>query len=54
LSAWHYFIQHNVTPEQWLLGVGTQVAVIVLALWVIRRGPGRSDTGDAPPTPAAS
>ena len=39
-SAWHHAIQHNVTPEQWPLGVGTQVAVIALALWVIRRAPG--------------
>ena len=50
-SAWHHGIQHNVTPEQWLLGVGTQVAVIALALWVIRRGPGRSRPAVGPPTP---
>jgi len=35
LSAWHHGIQDNVTPDQWPLGVGTQVAVIALSLAVI-------------------
>ena len=43
---------HEVEVE--MLRVGTQVAVIALALWLIHSGPGHSDTGDAPPTPAES
>ena len=37
LGAWHHGIQHNVTPAQWPLGVGTQVAVVAIALVVIKR-----------------
>jgi len=31
LSAFHHGTQHNVTPEQWPLGFGTQAAVLGLA-----------------------
>ncbi len=41
LSAWHHALQHNVTPEQWALGVGTQVLVVAIALWALRRRGGR-------------
>jgi hypothetical protein len=38
LSAFHHGFQHNVTLAQWPLGFGTQLAVIAVAVWVMRRG----------------
>ena len=34
LSQFHHSFQHNVTPAQWYLGVGTQVVVVAVALWL--------------------
>ncbi len=34
LVAFHHRIQHNLTPAQWPVGAGTQVAVLALALMV--------------------
>jgi hypothetical protein len=36
LSAWHHMSESNVTPDQWLLGVGTQVTTVVIAMWFCR------------------
>ena len=49
LSTFHHAFQHNVTPAEWPLGVGTQLAVIAAALGVIlrrRRTAGRSSSGE--------
>ena len=35
--AWHHAIQHNVTPDVWMLGFGTQVAVVLVAAWFLLR-----------------
>jgi hypothetical protein len=37
IFAFHRSFQHNVTPAEWPLGLGTQVAVVAVALWVLRR-----------------
>jgi hypothetical protein len=37
LSAFHHGFQHNVTPDHWLLGFGTQAAVVAAALLVLLR-----------------
>jgi hypothetical protein len=36
LSSFHHGIQHNVTPADWPLGFGTQIAVVAIALFVLR------------------
>lgn len=43
-SAFHHGIQPHVAPHEWLLGFGTQLLVILAALWIIRRrtAPGQS------------
>jgi len=35
LSAFHHAHQHNVTPAQWPLGFGTQIAVTAIAMWLV-------------------
>lgn len=35
LSDFHHGFQHNVTPAQWPLGIGTQLVLAGLALWVL-------------------
>lgn len=37
LSEFHHAFQHNVTPAEWPLGVGTQAAIVVLSLVVLFR-----------------
>ncbi|MFO7948501.1 MAG: hypothetical protein R6V19_16985 [Armatimonadota bacterium] len=37
LDSFHHGIQPRLTPDQWLLGFGTQVVVIVAAVWVLVR-----------------
>ena len=37
VSAFHHGFQHNVTPDHWLLGLGTQAAAITAALLVFLR-----------------
>ena len=32
----HHFVQNNVPPSHWLLGFGTQIALLVVAIWIIR------------------
>ena len=36
LSTFHHAFQHNVARDQWLLGFGTQIAVVAVSLWVLR------------------
>jgi hypothetical protein len=36
-SAFHHDLQHNVTPAQWPLGVSTQLVVVAVAIWVLRK-----------------
>jgi hypothetical protein len=44
LSDFHHGCQHNVTPAQWPLGIGTQLALVGLAVWfLLRTGQGRRD-----------
>ena len=40
ISTWHHGIQHNLKPDQWPLGISTQLVVCALSLWAIwpRRG----------------
>jgi hypothetical protein len=48
LTEFHHAFQHNVTPAQWPLGIGTQVAVVVLSLAVLlsrRPAPANSVAG---------
>jgi hypothetical protein len=45
LCAFHRSVQHNVTPADWPLGFGTQVATVTAALWVICRRDGRRGEG---------
>ena len=45
ISSLHHGIQHNVTPAEWPLGVGTQIALVAAALWVLRLVPHR-ETAD--------
>jgi hypothetical protein len=45
ITEFHHAFQHNVTPSQWPLGIGTQVGVIVLSLAVLlRRRPARESS----------
>jgi len=37
LTDFHHGFQHNLTPAQWPLGIGTQLALAGLALWVLLR-----------------
>lgn len=37
INSFHHGTQHSVAPDQWPLGVATQIAVLALALWVLRR-----------------
>ncbi len=49
-TTFHHAIQHNVPPADWVLGFGTQVAVVGLATWLLlRRG---QTAGDRSSTPA--
>ncbi|MBI3948760.1 MAG: hypothetical protein HY321_22815 [Armatimonadetes bacterium] len=45
-SDFHHGIQHNVAPSRWVLGFGTQAAVVGVALAVICR-PGNGKRGRA-------
>jgi len=36
IDVFHHHFQHNVLPSQWLLGFSTQLAVIAIAIWIIR------------------
>jgi len=36
LSEFHHRFQHNVRPDQWALGFGAQLAVMIAALWILR------------------
>ena len=47
ISAFHHRFQHNVTPDQWPLGFGTQLVVIALAVCVLRaRSNHKKDPGE--------
>ena len=35
LSAFHHGHSHGLAADHWLLGLGTQIAVMVLALWIV-------------------
>jgi len=37
LDAYHHSLQHNVAPSQWVVGFGTQVAVIAVSVWMVSR-----------------
>jgi len=44
ITEFHHAFQHNVTPSQWAVGIGTQVAVVVLSLAVLlRRRPAQAN-----------
>lgn len=50
LSVFHHAHQHNVVPAQWPVGFGTQIAVTVLALWIVLAlRPSKPCTGDINP-----
>jgi hypothetical protein len=36
VSAFHHGIQTDLTRSQWVLGFGTQIAVLIVVLWVVR------------------
>ena len=48
LTDFHHAFQHNVTMSQWPLGVGTQLVLAGLALWVLVRA-GRKRRAAEPP-----
>ena len=37
ISAFHHGHQYNVRPEQWVLGFGTQLAVVIASAWILRK-----------------
>ena len=43
LTEFHHRIQHNLTPAHWLLGAGTQAAVLALGLAICLRGRQRKE-----------
>jgi hypothetical protein len=55
LWTFHRGFQHNVTPAEWPLGVGTQLITVVIALWVACAWKERHLTfdHDAPLAPSA-
>jgi hypothetical protein len=45
ITEFHHAFQHNVTPSQWPLGIGTQAAVVALSLAVLlRRRPAQANS----------
>jgi len=46
LSAFHHGIQLGMARSQWAVGLGTQIAVIILALWVLRSRRGDAHTDE--------
>ena len=36
ISAFHHHFQNNVPPSKWPLGFGTQILLLIVAIWIIR------------------